>query len=63
MTIEEARYWLATTARQLYFCAQSGRSPLEMLTRLLPAEEHCRKDVYSEYASHPNSRHYLFRLL
>lgn len=25
MTIEEARYWLATTARQLYFCAMSKR--------------------------------------
>ena len=39
MTIEEARYWLATTARQLDFCAQSGRSPLEMAGRPMTADE------------------------
>lgn len=33
-----------------------------MTRKLLPAKKHCRKDVYAEYTSRPNSRHHLFRL-
>lgn len=39
MEMHEARYWLASTARQLDFSAASGRTPLEIGGRPMTATE------------------------